>query len=230
MNIKGFAVAAVALLALAVAPAAMAKQEGTLVKFPNWGIITVPDNLYMERSDEPQPMLFAKEYGNDVIAMLEQIYPVQPESYQLVQKDDAYFQYGYMLHYTVSRWEIEAAIDRDKKSNSYLREIGAPGARPDYASLAQRANTRLKTSLPVDFRLVKPVTPRKVKGKTFYEWMVQRDMVINGNRFLETVQGIAWTHGDTVEIALIFGNIASDYNIIATVQNMMETAQKLPKK
>lgn len=85
--------------------------------------------------------------------------------------------------------------------------------------------------LPQGFRMTKPITAKKIKGKTFYEGTWERTLVINDNAFTETIQGIAYQHGDYLEIALIFANIADpNDNLIQTMTNLFETADKLPKK
>ena len=204
---------------------AFAKEKGTMVQFPHWGIITVPDDVYIEAGT--QPMLTAGTYGNDVVAMMEKIYPVEPQTYQLVQKENADFQYGYMLRYTISRWELEAAAERDTTANSYLRDIGA---KPDMKAILAKANRQLATQLPADFRLVKAMTPKKINGTWFYEGTVERTLVINQKVFKETIYPIAYVHGNTIEIAVIFANVADQDNLITTVASILESAKKLPKK
>lgn len=67
MKIKAIVLVAAAILAMGTA--ALAKDKGTLTKFPNWGVITVPDDIYMQSGR--QPMLTAADEGNDVIALFE---------------------------------------------------------------------------------------------------------------------------------------------------------------
>ena len=76
MKIKAIVLVAAAVLAMGTA--ALAKDKGTLSKFPNWGVITVPDDIYMQSGR--QPMLTAADEGNDVIALFERIFPIQPIS------------------------------------------------------------------------------------------------------------------------------------------------------
>ena len=102
MKIKAIVLVAAAVLAMGTA--ALAKDKGTLSKFPNWGVITVPDDIYMQSGR--QPMLTAADEGNDVIALFERIFPIQPDTYQVVKKDDADFQYAYLLHYTATIWDV----------------------------------------------------------------------------------------------------------------------------
>ena len=66
MKIKAIVLVAAAVLAMGTA--ALAKDKGTLSKFPNWGVITVPDDIYMQSGR--QPMLTAADEGNDVIALI----------------------------------------------------------------------------------------------------------------------------------------------------------------
>lgn len=211
---------------LSIGLTGFAKDKGNPVKFPNWGVMYVPDSLYMEPGR--QPMLTAGDYGNDVITMLERIYPLEPETYQVVQKDGASFQYGYVAHYSANLWEIEAATQGKETENAYLRDIGS---RPNVATLMQRANEAMEQRLPQGFVMTNPITAKKVNGKTFYEGTWQKGLIINGNRFVETIQGVAYQRGDYVEIALIFANIADpDNNLIDTMKTAFETAEKLPKK
>ena len=106
MRIKAILLMAAAVLSIGTA--SLAKDKGTMTKFPNWGIITVPDDIYMQSGR--QPMLTAADEGNDVIALFEKIFPIQPETYQVVKKDDADFQYAYLLHYTATIWDVKAAV------------------------------------------------------------------------------------------------------------------------
>lgn len=224
MNVKASILVAAALVSIGTA--SWAKDKGNPVKFPNWGVIYVPDSLYMEGGR--QPLLTASEYGNDVVTMLESIYPLEPETYQLVQKDGASFQYGYLVHYSANLWEIEAATQGKETENAYLRDIGS---RPNVTTLMQRANEAMEQRLPPDFVMTKPITAKKIKGKTFYEGTWKRGLIINNKKFVETIQGIAYQHGDYVEINLIFANVAAtDNNLIDTMTTVFETADKLPKK
>ena len=56
------------------------------------------------------PWLTAADAGNDVTALFEKIFPIQAETYQVVKKDDADFQYAYLMHYTASLWDVRAAV------------------------------------------------------------------------------------------------------------------------
>lgn len=67
MRIKAILLMAAAVLSIGTA--SLAKDKGTMTKFPNWGIITVPDDIYMQSGR--QPMLTAADEGNDVIALFE---------------------------------------------------------------------------------------------------------------------------------------------------------------
>ena len=224
MNYKAVLLLGAALVSMGLT--GFAKDKGNPVKFPNWGIVYVPDSLYMEPGR--QPMLTAGDYDNDVVTMLESIYPLEPETYQLVQKDGASFQYGYLVHYSANIWEIEAATQGKRAENAYLRDIGS---RPNVATLMERANEAMEQRLPQGFVMTEPITAKKIKGKTFYEGTWQKGLIINGKKFVETIQGVAYQRGDYIEIALIFANVAdSDNNLIDTMKTAFETAEKLPKK
>jgi hypothetical protein len=223
--LKAKSVVALTAVLLIIGTAAMAKEKGTPVKFPNWGVITVPDDLYMEQGR--QPMVTAQDYDNDMVSMLETIYPLEPETYQLVKKNDASFQYGYLLHYSASIWEVEAAIERQDKENSYLRDIGS---RPELNTLVLHANEKMSTDLPRGFRVVKPLTAKKIKDRQFYEGTIARSLIINQNSFTELIRIIAWQHGNSVEIAVIMGNTADGNELPDSVAAMFENAEKMPKK
>ncbi|MCH4166635.1 MAG: hypothetical protein LKF74_02055 [Megasphaera sp.] len=231
MKIKEIILLATAVLTVGMT-GSFAKEKGTLVSFPHWGVITVPDDLYMEAGS--QPMLTADAYGNDVVAMVENIYPVQPATYQIVQKDDAALQYGYLLHYTVSRGELEAAVEQSNdKQSAYLRDIGIKSdkrTKSDNNTLMKKANDQLVQKLPADFRLTQAIIPKKINGKWFYEGTIERTMRINQNWFNESMNIIAYPHGNTVEIAVVFANRAEQHDLTTTVASMLENAQKMPKK
>lgn len=205
----------------------LAKDKGTPTKFPNWGVIMVPDDLYMQQGR--QPMLTAADTANDVVALFERVYPLQPETYQIIKKDDADFQYAYLLRYTATIWDVKAAIYGDSRENTYLRDIGS---RPDMKILMNRANQNLSARLPGGFHVKEPITARKTNGHLFYEWTVTKDLVINSNPFVETIHFVAWQHGDTMEIAAILGNVAKEGgdDVIAAVTDMLKNAEKMPKK
>lgn len=204
---------------------AMAKEAGTPLQFSSWGIITVPDTIFIESGS--QPMVTASSYGNDMEAMVESVYPVAPETYQIVQKNSGYFQYGYMLRYTMSSRELKDAVEGRGIQNSYLQDLKA---KPDINALVSEINQKMAAGLPGDCQLIKPLTPKKVNGRLFYEGVINRTMRINQNWFTETIYPIAYVHGSTVEIAIIFGNVTGDNNLISTVTSMLENAQKMPKK
>ena len=44
MKLKGICLIAAAVLSIGTA--SLAKDKGTLTKFPNWGVITVPNDIY----------------------------------------------------------------------------------------------------------------------------------------------------------------------------------------
>ena len=140
----------------------MAKDKGTLTKFPNWGVITVPSDIYMQKGT--QPMLTAADAGNDVTALFEKIFPIQAETYQVVKKDDADFQYAYLMHYTASLWDVRAAVYGENRENAYLRDIGG---RPDPKTLMDRLNQNMASRLPDGFRLTAPVTAKKYRAESF---------------------------------------------------------------
>lgn len=71
MKLKGICLIAAAVLSIGTA--SMAKDKGTLTKFPNWGVITVPSDIYMQKGT--QPMLTAADAGNDVTALFEKFFP-----------------------------------------------------------------------------------------------------------------------------------------------------------
>lgn len=224
MKIKIVVLLAASMLAMGGLSAA--KEKGTAVTFPEWGVIYMPDDLYMQEGN--QPMLTAEAYQQDAVKMLEQIYPLTYQTYQLIQKDGAAFQYGYMVRCSASLWDIEAAVQQKNKENSYLRDIGS---RPDMQELMRQANEQLKERLPQGFRMTHAIEAKKVKGKTFYEGTWERTMLVNGKAFTETIQGMAYPHGNKVEIVLLFVNMADQKQpLLHTMVQLLETAEKMPKK
>lgn len=224
MKIKAGLVVGAAVLALAL-PAA-AKEKGTPLPFDNWGVITLPKGTYIEAGT--QPLLTAGEYGQDAAAMLERIYPVEPESYQVVMRDGAAFQYGYLLRYSVNVWEVEAAIDRQKGEKAFSRKAGKA---PDIKALAEAAYPIMKRALPPGFSLKGPITAQKKKGHVFYECTLERELVVNQKEFIELVHVLAWQHGNTVEIAVIFGNDREGGDgLVEALTDMLKNAENMPKK
>lgn len=218
VNVKAGILAAAAVLSLTMP--LLAKDKGTETPFPNWGIITVPDGLYMEEGY--QPLLTAESYGNDAAAMLERIYPIEPQTYQLVKRDGASFQYGYMLRYSANIWEIEAAIDRQREK---------AGVKPNMDVLMERTAVLMKQCLPEGFKVVQPMSSKKFKGHVFYECTLQRKLIINETDFAETIHCLAWQHGSSVEIAVLFGHGADgDDSLISVMTDMLKNAEKMPKK
>lgn len=224
MKLKLGLVTMCVLLSMSI-PVMAAKDKGTPVKFPNWGVITVPTNVYMEKGW--QPMLTAGEYQQDMEEMLGHIYPIHPETYQLVKKEDAHFQYAYLLHYSMTIWEVEAAVERQQQENSYLRDIGS---RPDLKTLMVHANDVLPNYLLAEFKLTSPITAKKKNGRIFYECTAQRNLTVNDNRFTEAISAITWQHGTSVEIAVVVGQKGSGCDMTDTIVSMLETAQKMPKQ
>lgn len=216
---------AVCLLVSTSVTAMAAQDKGTPVKFPNWGVITVPTSVYMEKGW--QPMLTADAYHQDMEELLGHIYPKQPETYQLVKKEDAHFQYAYLLHYSMTVWEVEAAVERQQEENAYLRDIGS---QPDLKTLMTHANEILPKYIPAAFRLQSPIIAKKKNGRIFYECTAERALTVNDNAFTESVRAIAWQHGPNVEIAVVVGQKGSYCDLSDTVVSMLETAQKMPKK
>lgn len=215
---------AAAVLSLAVP--ALAKEKGTEMPFPNWGVITVPNGLYMEEGY--QPLLTAEGYDNDAAAMMERIYPIEPRTYQLVKRDGAFFQYGYMLRYSANIWEIEAAIDRQSEKAGILRNAGI---KPDMNGLMERTAAVMKKCLPAGFKVVQPMSAQKFKGRVFYECTLQHRLVVNEADFFETIHCLAWQHGNSVEIAVLFVNAADrDDNLLSVMTDMLKNAEKMPKK
>lgn len=223
MKIKqGLLLAAVV---LTIGMPAMAKDKGNAVAFPNWGTVMMPTDMYMEQSY--QPMLTAESYHHDVTEMLGQLYPTTPTTYQLVKKDDAHFQYGHMVRYTMTVWDIEAALEGKADRNSFLKNVGTA---PDLKSLVATVNERLKAELPSSYRLKSQLMAKKKNGKVFYEGTVEKMMVINDNGFTETIKTIAWQHGTTVEIAILIGDCENGYDLVDTMADALESAQKMAKK
>ena len=201
VNVKAGILAAAAVLSLTMP--LLAKDKGTETPFPNWGIITVPDGLYMEEGY--QPLLTAESYGNDAAAMLERIYPIEPQTYQLVKRDGASFQYGYMLRYSANIWEIDV--------------------------LMERTAALMKQCLPEGFKVVQPMSSKKFRGHVFYECTLQRRLVVNETDFAETIHCLAWQHGSSVEIAVLFGHGADgDDSLLSVMTDMLKNAEKMPKK
>ena len=224
MNVKAGILAAAAVMSLTMP--LLAKDKGTEIPFPNWGIVTVPDGLYMEEGY--QPLLTAESYDNDAAAMLERIYPIEPQTYQLVKRDGASFQYGYMLRYSANIWEIEAAIERQGEKAGILRSAGV---KPNMDVLMERTAVLMKQCLPEGFKVIQPMSAKKFKGHMFYECTLQRKLIINESDFAETIHCLAWQHGSSVEIAVLFANGADqDDSLIAAVTGMLKNAEKMPKK
>ena len=215
---------ALALICLSLPVMAKDKDKGVETRFDNWGIVTVPPDIIMEEGT--QPFLTARSYGNDVVRMMEEIYPAEPVCWQIVEKDDANFQYGYMLRYSLDIWQVEAAIDGRQQVNSYLRDIGS---RPSAQTLASHANNRLRTSLSAEWELVQPFTARKVRGTMFYESRLRHRLLVNQSYFTESVYALAWQHGSSIEIAVIFGHSGQDENLPDTLLAMLENAKKMPR-
>lgn len=217
------------LLAAAVLSMAMpvlAKEKGTTVAFPNWGTVAVPSDLYIEEGY--QPLLTAEAYGNDVAAMLERIYPIKPQTYQIVKRDDAFFQYGYMLRYSTNVWEIEAAVDR--LSGKESRSLYNASVRQDMNVLMERTEGLMKRCLPPGFKVVQPISAKKFKGHLFYECTLQRKLIINGADFFETIHCLAWEHGKNIEIVVLFANVQdSEDNLVTVMTDMLKNAEKMPK-
>lgn len=224
VNVKAGILAAAAVLSLTMP--LLAKDKGTETPFPNWGIITVPDGLYMEEGY--QPLLTAESYGNDAAAMLERIYPIEPQTYQLVKRDGASFQYGYILRYSANIWEVEAAIDRQREKAGILHSAGV---KPNMDVLMERTAALMKQCLPEGFKVVQPMSSKKFRGHVFYECTLQRKLIINETDFAETIHCLAWQHGSSVEIAVLFGYGADgDDSLISVMTDMLKNAEKMPKK
>ncbi|MEE0721234.1 MAG: hypothetical protein U0M19_01245 [Caecibacter sp.] len=224
-------------LVLAFAMPILAKDsdKGVEVAFPGWGIVTLPSTVQF--NEGTQSMAMAQQYGNDMIRMCKEIYPVEPIPYQLVSVNRGVFQYGYMLRYTVDISQIQAALDTSKtsKNEAYLQDIGYYGKSKKekemmYTDLVSRANAKLESSLPTGFRVEQPFTAKKIKGTTFYESTVVSSQYINQSIFKETLKIIAYVHGRTVEIALIMGHVEDNAHLVSTMVNALEGAKKLPKK
>lgn len=224
MNVKAGILAAAAVMSLTMP--LLAKDKGTEIPFPNWGIVTVPDGLY--REEGYQPLLTAESYDNDAAAMLERIYPIEPQTYQLVKRDGASFQYGYMLRYSTNIWEIEAAIERQGEKTGVLRSAGV---KPSMDVLMERTAVLMKQCLPEGFKVIQPMSAKKFKGHMFYECTLQRKLIINESDFAETMHCLAWQHGSSVEIAVLFGHGADgDDSLISVMTDMLKNAEKMPKK
>jgi len=210
----------ITLTVMAMVPTAMAeKDRGNQMVLPDWGIITVPDNIYMDAGK--QPVVTAQKYNNDMDRMLEAIYPAAPRTYQLIKKEGASFYYGYLLQYTLGSWDFKQLVNgKTVKFNrpDYLQEQGAA----DISTYAAHVNNRLRTSLPSGFNLIQPIQPVKVSGNTFYEGIVGRTMVINAAAFQEMMHIIAWQRGGVVEIAIVMGNADDEESLIRPVMAMLE--------
>lgn len=203
--------------------------------FPNWGIVTVPKEVQFHEG--AQSMLMAQQYGNDMIRMCHEIYPVDPIPYQVVKAERGVFQYGYMLFYTLDISQLKAALDTAKKTKNevYLEDIGYYSKSKKekdmlHADLLSRANAKLSSSLPTGFRVEEPFTAKKIKGTTFYESTVVSNQYINQSIFKETLKTVAYIHGRTVEIALIMGHEEDGADLVSTMADALEKAKKLPKK
>lgn len=106
-----------AAMVLSVGTGVWAKDKGTPVKMTNWGVVYVPDDVYWQEGN--QPMLTASSYDNDVVTMLEQIYPLEPATYQVVQKDGGIFRYGYVARYSAFGKSKQLCSAKNKKTLTY---------------------------------------------------------------------------------------------------------------
>ncbi len=216
---------AAAVLFICAFPAG-AKEKGLPVTLNNWGVLSLPRNMYIKEGF--QPVLTAQAYKNDAAAMLERIYPSRPETYQVVVRDGASFQYGYLLRYSTNVWEIEAAVDRQLGKQEYLNSAGV---QPDMSVLMEQAENVMKENLPDGFRLRGDVTASKKKGRVFYECTLERNLVVNQRNFTELMRCIAWQHGNQVEIAVILSTDNGwDSNLADVLAQALKTANKMAKK
>lgn len=225
MKIKSCIAVAAAIFMLT--PAAMAaKDQGTKVNLQEWGIVTVPNNIYIQGGT--QPALTAQEYGNDMARLFDTIYHATPRTYQLIEKDGASFQYGYMLHYSLSSWDMKQILD-GQQDNEDRPDYLQPKTRMDLGTYVNRINSRLRTSLPMDFSLVEPMHAVKTSGKNLYEGTVCRHMRINGSDFKEMLHVIAWQRSSIVDIAVVMGSSVDESNLTTQVTTMLERAKPTKK-
>ena len=57
----------------------------------------------------------------------------------------------------------------------------------------------------------------------FYECTLQRRLVVNETDFAETIHCLAWQHGSSVEIAVLFGHGADgDDSLISVMTDMLK--------
>lgn len=214
MKLKMMGTVLLAIIALTMPVLAKDKEMGkvTPVALRNWGIIDLQQNILL--GSGTQPTLTAQEAGNDMISLLQRIYPAVIESYQIVEKDNAAFQYGVLLHTTLSNSDV-------------AQMIGAGGTADD---LAAAATERLKTQLPYAFRLTRPLAAKKSNGNTFYEGAVARSMIINREYFTENIRIIAWQHGSVTEIILIIAAGDGNDQFLNTVTGVLENMKQVSSR
>ena len=225
MKLKSCFVVAAAVLMLAPAVFAAPKVQGTPVALPDWGTVTIPTDLYLTEGE--QPALTAQRSDNDVTQIAAEFYPLTPRTYQVIQKDDAVFQYGIMLHYSTTIYDLQELLGEtpDRPSSVRARKT----KRPELGDVAQKFSNRFQTNPPAGFQLVQPVTPVKENGKTFYEGVVSHSMSINDTTKTELIRVIAWQHGSCVEIAALFGDSYNKDGILVTLTDMLENAKNMHK-
>ena len=213
---------AIAAAVLMLAPAVLAKDMGTPVSLPNWGTVSIPSDLYVTEGGQE-----SLTTNGDVSKLVENFYTGIPQTYQLIQKDGAVFQYGAALHYSVGLYELNELLGDDA--------IAVPESRLKskdkltLGAVAQRYSTHFSITPPQGFHLVQPVTAVKMGGKTFYEGVVAHDMEINRTTKTELIKVIAWQHGSDVEIAAIMGDSYNKDGIVDNVARMLERAQGMKK-
>lgn len=213
----------IAVTVMVMVPSVMAeKDRGNQMVLPEWGIITVPDNIYMDAGK--QPVITAQKYNNDMGRMLDAIYPAVPRTYQLIKKEGASFHYGYLLQYTLGSWDFKQLVNgKTVKFDrpDYLQDQGAA----DISMYVTHINNRLRTSLPSGFNLIQPMQPVKISGNTFYEGIVERSMIINAAVFQEMMHVIVWQRGGVVEITVVMGSADDEESLIRPVMVMLENAK-----
>ena len=199
----------------------MAADPGIKTELEDWGVILLPENVYIEKNT--QNTLVASSKGYDMTKMLEDIYPVYPRPYQITIKDEASFQYGYMLRYSMSVWDLQQLF-----RNRYNNTTFALSEKPTLDTLAGQMNRFFKTTPPAGFRLLQPVGKVKKKSNTFYEGTLAYDTTVNDTAFTEVMRLLAWQHGSIVEIAVLMGSSADKDRWISDMAGILETAKEMP--
>lgn len=214
---------AIAALVLMLVPSAFAKELGTPVALPQWGTVMIPDNIYI--TEGTQAALTAQRRDNDISRIADNLYPITPRSYQVVQKDGAVFQYGVILHYSTTIYDLQALTGQSDFSQVSLKNRRSGSATLD--PLVTIFNDRFQNDPPEGLRLIQPVAKVKHGRHVFYEGTLGHDLVVNNADKTELIRLIAWQHDGLVEIAAVVGDSYNEDGIITNLANMLENVKSM---